>query len=327
MAKVINNIPEELLKRLSQLGYRRLTPEDWRVFEPYYNAMNGHYASSISFPCLLAWSDAIRIFYKSVGGESERGLLACLQYDGTIETWTALPFIGRYSKESVGNAFRVLLADMEALRFPLCVMDMSEWMAPFYLDLGGISWEIENPREWMDYIYQRTDFENSLNSSDSLYRCRYFLRRFSPETVVLTPAHKEECLDCLRTVWCPGRDCADCFAYPADAIGNVVGALDNLRADGVLVRVDGKPAGFCVVSCRNGMGCYLFKHADNHMKGINEYLLRECLTRFLSGAEEINFTEDIGNEGLRAYKSKLAPYTLSPRMTLRGRVDYEESGA
>ena len=62
----------------------------------------------------------------------------------------------------------------------------------------------------------------------------------------------------------------------------------------------------------------MFKHTDNHLKGINEYLLRECFTRFLSGAEEINYTADIGDEGLRAYKSKLAPYTLSPSMTLRG---------
>ena len=301
------------MKQLSQLGYRRLTQKDQRVFEPCYDKMNGHYASALSLPCLLAWSDAIRVFYKPVGS-----LLCCLQYDGTIETWTALPFIGRYSKESVGNALRVLREDMEALRFPLCVADVSEWMAPFYQSVGEISWKIENPREWMDYIYQRADFEKSLNSSDSLYRRRYFLRKFSPETVVLTSAHKEECLDCLRAVWCSGRDCADCFACPVDAVSNVAGALDNLRADGLLVRVDGKPAGFCIVSCRNGLGCYLFKHADNHMKGINEHLLSECFTRFLSGAEEINFTEDIGNEGLRAYKSKLAPYTLSPRMILRG---------
>ena len=102
-----------------------------------------------------------------------------------------------------------------------------------------------------------------------------------------------------------------------DAVSNVVGALDNLRTEGLLVRVDGKAAGFCVVLRLNGMGVYLLKHADNRMKGINEYLLRECLTRFLSGAEKINFTEDMGNEGLRAYKSKLAPYTLSPRITLR----------
>ena len=320
MSKIHNNIPEHLLQQLSQLGYRALKAEDYHIFAPYYDAINGHYASALSFPCLLAWSDAIPIFYKPIGGQTEGSLLACLQYDGTIGIWTALPFIGHYSKEGVENAFRVLHADMEALRFPLYVVDMSEWMVPYYQGVGDILWNIKKPREWMDYIYQRADFEKSLNRSDSLYRRRYFLRKFSPETVVLTSAHKEECLDCLRAVWCPGRDCADCFACPVDAVSNVVGALDNLRADGILVRVDGKPAGFCVVSCRNGMGCYHFKHADNRMKGINEYLLSECFTRFLSGAEEINFTEDIGKEGLRAYKRKLAPYTLSPRMTLRGTV-------
>ena len=312
LAKVLNNIPEQLLNRLSQLDYRPVKAEDQRIFDPYYDAMNGEYASALSFPCLLAWTDAIPIFYKPAGS-----LLCCLQYDGTVRKWTALPFIGRYSQGSVGNAFRVLREDMEALRFPLCVMDVSEWMVPFYQGAGEISWEIQKPREWMDYIYQRADFEKSLNKSDSRYRCRTFLRRCSPETVILTSAHKDECIDCIKAVWCPGRDCAGCFACPVDAVSNVVGALDNLRTEGLLVRVDGKAAGFCVVLRLNGMGVYLLKHADNRMKGINEYLLRECLTRFLSGAEKINFTEDMGNEGLRAYKSKLAPYTLSPRITLR----------
>ncbi len=312
MSKIHSNIPKHLWMQLSQLGYRPMKAGDQRVFDPYYNAMNGHYSSSLSFSSLLAWSDAIPILYKPVGS-----LLCCLAYDGTERIWKAFPFIGRYSQESVGAALRVLREDMQTLRLPLLVVEGSEWMVPFYQGVEDISWESERPREWMDYIYQRADFEKSLDSPESRYRRRYFLRKFSPETVVLTSAHKDECLDCLRAVWCPGRDCADCYACPLDAVGNVVGALDNLRAEGILVRVDGKPAGFCIVSSLNGMCVYLFKHADNHMKGINEYLIYECLTRFLPGAEEINYTDDMGNEGLRAYKSNLAPYTLSPRFTLR----------
>ena len=315
MARVVNHIPEPLLKQLSQLGYQPLKAEDQRVFDPYYDAMNAPWASSVSFPCVLAWSDAIPSFYKPVGGK----VLLCLQYDGTLKEWNALPFIGRYSPESFGEAFRVLRGDMEALRLPLLVMEASEWMLPFYESAGGVSWEISRPREWADYIYRRTDFETSLNSSDSRYRYRYFLRRFSPETFVLTPERREECLECMRAVWCSVTECSECFACPLDAVGNVAGALDRLRADGLLVRVDGKPAGFCIVSCRNGFGVYHFKHADNRMKGINEYLLHECLTRFMSGAEEINFTNDVGIESLRAYKCKLAPYTLAHRIMLRKR--------
>ena len=76
MSKIQNNIPEHLLQQLPQLGYRPVKPEDHRVFEPYYDAMNGHYASSLSFTCLLAWSDAISTFYKSVWGR-ETFLSAC----------------------------------------------------------------------------------------------------------------------------------------------------------------------------------------------------------------------------------------------------------
>lgn len=322
MAKITTILPEPLVRQLARLGYRRVTKHEQRVFDPYYDAMNDHWTSAACFLCILAWRDAIPTFYKPVGG-----LLCCLQYDGTVGEWTAIPFMGRYSPESVGNAFRVLRADMEALRFPLKVMELSEWMLPFYQGLDGISWEVERPRELADYIYRRTDFENALNSSDNRYRYRYFLRRFSPETVVLTPDRREECMDFMRAAWCPGRECADCFCCPVETIGNVTDALDAVRADGVLVRVDGKPAGFCITTCRNGLGIYQFKHAYNHMKGINEYLLRECFTRFLSGAEEINFTDDMGVESLRAYKSRLAPYTLSPRIVLRGKASNDETQA
>ena len=313
MAKVINNISEHLLKQLSQLGYRLVKPQDQRVFDPYYDAMNGHWSSPASFLCILAWNAATPTFYKPIGA-----LLCCVQYESTLGEWIALPFIGRYSKESFENAFRVFRGDMETLGLPLTVMFLSEWMAPFYQSARGISWKTENRRNAMEYIYRRADFVKSMDSADSRYRYRYFLRRFSPETVVLKPEHREACMDCMKAVWCPSTECSDCYACPLEAVGDVVNALDDLRAGGLLVRVDGKPIGLCIVSCRNGLGLYMFKHTDNHLKGINEYLLRECFTRFLSGAEEINYTADIGDEGLRAYKSKLAPYTLSPSMTLRG---------
>ena len=113
MARVINNIPEQLLKQLSQLGYRPVKAEDQRVFDPYYDKMNGRWSSPASFLCILAWNEAVSAFYKLVGD-----LLCCLQYDGTLGEWMALPFIGRYCQESFEKAFRVFRADMETLGFP-----------------------------------------------------------------------------------------------------------------------------------------------------------------------------------------------------------------
>lgn len=72
------------------------------------------------------------------------------------------------------------------------------------------------------------------------------------------------------------------------------------------------------------MGIYQFRHTAKYMKGLDEYLLTECFTRFMEGVELVNFTEDLDDEGLRAYKSRRALYTLSDRIMLRGTV--EENG-
>ena len=305
-----NEFPE-IAGRLRELGYRPVTAEDYSVFAPYYDEMNGAYASSVSFVNIIAWSDVIPAFYKIAGG-----MICCLEYDGTLHEWVAIPFIGHYSRGRFDEAFSVVRSDMKTLGLPLIVIDVSEWDVPFYQEVSGIFWKVDRPREWMDYIYQREDFVKSMESADFRYRYHYFVRHFSPETVVLTSEHTEECMNCMREVWCPSRECSECFACPLKAVGRVVGAMDIIDAEGLLVRVDGKPAGFCVVSSRKSVGLYVFKHANNHMKGINEYLLEECFTRFLSGVNEINFTEDMGEEGLRAYKCRLAPYTLSARITL-----------
>ncbi|MBQ7544873.1 MAG: hypothetical protein IJT02_08020, partial [Synergistaceae bacterium] len=297
--------------RLRELGYRPVTAEDYNTFAPYYDEMNEAWSSALSFVCILAWSDAVPAFYKVTGR-----LITCLQYDGTVQKWTAIPFIGHYSDESFGEAFSVLRSDMRALGLPMLIVDASEWMLPFYQGVSGVFWNVERPRKWMDYIYRREDFVKSMESSDFRYRYRYFLRHFSPETVPLGPEHREECMNLMREAWCSSHECSECFACPLKAVGRVAGAMGTIGAEGLLVRVNGKAAGFCVVSMRNGVAVYEFKHANNRMKGINEYMLKECFTRFLSGVEEINFTEDIGNEGLRAYKCRLAPYTLAARITL-----------
>ena len=304
------HLPEGQIRKLKLLGYRPLNSADYQVFDPYYDNMNAHWSCAAGFLSFVAWSGTFPLFYKRVGE-----LLVCLGYE--LGEWAAIPFLGHYSSDTVSHAFRVLQSDMEALQVPLLIIEVSPWMLPFYRETG-VSWEITDNRDVMDYVYQKADLLASMDKSDSRYRYRYFVRRYAPETIVLTKEHQQECLDCMETIWCPYRSCSDChYGCPKEAISRVLGEYDNLQADGLLVRVNERAVGFCITTCRNGLGIYYFKYADNHLKGINEYLLRECFNRFLSGADEINYTDDMGIESLRAHKSRLSPYTLLPKLRLR----------
>lgn len=310
----ITAMPEESLLTLERLGYQPVKPADQMIFSPYYDRMNGHWSSATCFLCLAAYEGTITAFYKKAGE-----VLLCLEYDAIAGELVAIPFIGRYTQETVSCAFQILQSDMAALDVPLVVMDIVPWMLPFY-DRIGVSWEITDLRSLRDYIYQRSDFLASMESSDNRYRYRYFVRRYAPETITLTKELWRDCIDFMEEFWCPHRDCSSChYGCPRDTVANVMRDFEHMEADGILVRVDGRPVGFCITNCRNGLGIYQFKMANNHIKGVNEYLLRECFDRFLTDAEEINYTEDMGLEHLRAYKTRLSPHTLQPRLTLRAK--------
>ncbi len=311
---IIKVMPEQQLQTLERLGYQRVKPTDQRIFSPYYDQMNGHWSSATCFLCLVAYEGTITAFYKKAGE-----VLLCLEYDAIADELVAIPFIGRYTQETVSCAFQILQSDMAALGVPLVVMDIVPWMLSFY-DKTGVSWEITDLRDLRDYIYQRSDFLASMESSDNRYRYRYFLRRYEPETITLTEEYWRECRDCMEEFWCPHVDCSSChYGCPRDTVVRVMKEFENMETDGLLVRVGGRPVGFCITTCRNGLGVYQFKHANNHIKGVNEYLLRECFDRFLADAEEINYTEDMGLEHLRTYKVRLSPYTLQPKLTLRAK--------
>ena len=112
----------------------------------------------------------------------------------------------------------------------------------------------------------------------------------------------------MEREWCGEKTCEECHCgCLLRVIDNLVPVFDKIRINGILVRVEGKMAGLCIVSCRNGLGVYQYKNAVNRIKGINEYLLRESFERYLQSADTINYTEDMGVENLRYYKEHMAP--------------------
>lgn len=202
----------------------------------------------------------------------------------------------------------------------LIIMDVVPWMLPYY-EASGIQFEIEDNRDYMDYTFTPEQFLAGMDMQDDRYRYNYFKRRFAYETEEITPFHREEIREFMEREWCGEKTCEECHCgCLLRVIDNLVPVFDKIRINGILVRVEGKMAGLCIVSCRNGLGVYQYKNAVNRIKGINEYLLRESFERYLQSADTINYTEDMGVENLRYYKEHMAPaHTLLSKLTLTER--------
>ena len=311
--RIIKEIPEDMLENILSCGYRKVKPEDQTLFDPYYEKMNHPWSGSTSFLNFIAWSDSLPVFFKE-----HEGMIIGICYESNEGVLVGIPFIGHYTDETFRSSFDVLRRDFENIGASLIIMDVVKWMLPYYEAIEDFNFDIEDRRDYMEYIYTADSFEVGMNKQDDRYRYRYFMRKFNYETIEITPECREEILAFMDDIWCGDKTCAECqFGCLKDVTDRVVSSFDKLHADGLMVRVDGSIAGFCIVTKRMGQAIYQFKHAINRIKGINEYMLKECYDRYLKGVDIINYTEDCGIESLRRYKMNLATtYSLSSRLTL-----------
>lgn len=315
----ITPIDQAMLDKIYELGYRKVVPEDQELFIPFYDRMNHPWSAATAFLNLIAWGDTLPVYFKI-----EDDIIIEICYESNEGILVGTPFIGHYESAAFKKVFTILKNDFEAIGVPLIIMDVVPWMLPFYE--AEADFEVEDLREYQEYIYTADAFEKGMNKQDDRYRYRYFLRKFNSEVSEITADDKEEINAFMKKVWCGEKDCEECqFGCLLDVTGRVLDSFDKLRTRGIKVRVDGELAGFCIATRHNEQGVYQFKHAKNRMKGINEYLLRETYERFFKGVDIINYSEDCGIEGLRKYKMNLCEeYSLLSRLTLREKNNGEQ---
>lgn len=312
-SRVVKLMSDKMQEIIYSCGYKRVTPDDQELFDIYYDRMNLPWAASACFLNMIVWGDTIPYYYKEY-----KEMIIAVCYDSNEGMLVGVPFIGNYRDEAVTQAFSIMKEDFRRLDIPIVIMDVSKWMLPYYEALTGETFDVDDDRDSMEYIYTSESLEAGMNKQDDRYRYRYFMRKYDYEALIITPDHKNELKEFMNNIWCVDKRCSECeFGCLRDSTELIVSAIDKLRADGIMVRVSGKTVGFCIVTRFKNYGIYQFKHAVNGYKGLNEYLLRECYEHFLKGVDIINYTEDCGIEGLRRYKMNLCEdYELSSRLTL-----------
>ncbi|MDE7275225.1 MAG: DUF2156 domain-containing protein [Lachnospiraceae bacterium] len=293
-------------------GFHRLQADSAHLFRRYLSQMEPGYASTMSFASLMAWRRAVPVYYMEAEGFLQAA--ACDTCHGRIG-W--LPIMGDYRSAEMGSALAWQLEKTRQFGIRYVVTDVSGQMLPYYKKALPVAFWTQYDDGDSDYVYALEDFKRALDTQDTRYNYNYFVRKFEPVTEVLKPRHLESCRALISQSWCCLHCCDECgYGCQKDTAACIISEIEQSGATGIAVFSMGQMVGYCIVSQENGQIIFLFKKTKRGVRGINEFIHRECIDRFAGSADKVNYTEDMNIEGLRYYKQRLCQYELIPRYTL-----------
>lgn len=122
------------------------------------------------------------------------------------------------------------------------------------------------------------------------------------------------CRDIVNRAFCRYHQCPSCTnGCLKDTIANFLEASDPKGTYGIIVSSNGEDIGYAAGIIQGDTFVFLFKKNCRGYRGLDEYLQTELLKELPEHVRYINYTEDMGVEGLRNYKRRLAPYYLKTR--------------
>ena len=170
--------------------------------------------------------------------------------------------------------------------------------------------------EYEDYVYLSAHLAE-LPGRDYAKK-RNLVRQFEREylepgrvkTDAISPANAGECLACLEA-WRTERGekgWNGLLECERQAIDKALKNFASLELQGIMVAIDGKVRGFGIGSrLKDDTWVLHFEKASDQVKGLYQYLDRECARRLFSGVTFLNKESDMGDTGLAKAKLSYRP--------------------
>jgi hypothetical protein len=282
------------------------------LYDQFREPLPGALVSSLFFQSLYAWNFTLSQRYKVIGGH-----LCILTGDSITREIYALPPLGVLGTLSFDGALDFLYSAFEGEGLSLTFNEVPEYMLRFFLSLKNYDANVSFSVDWSDYSFLREDFMNGINKSSSREAMRHFERNGRSVVREITPSDINRVLAVTRNYFCGKRVCADCFCgCEAVVVSRAMGAFRELGLAGVIVESEGAPIAFCLGCSQKDTFLFFLKKVKHSVRGLNEYINVQMMERFGGNVKYVNYSEDMGNAGLRLYKSRLGRYTLMHRHTV-----------
>lgn len=186
--------------------------------------------------------------------------------------------------------------------------------------------DIEEEPEYTDYVYLKDDLASLGGNRYSKKRnlVNQFTRTHIDKGRVLmkpiTPAMGPACIDFLEE-WCLERECgsdpAEDLACEKIALINALTHFETLKLSGLAIYVDDRICAFGIAShLTRDMGVLHFEKAFSHIKGLYQFLDRECARQLFPGYLYINKESDMGIPGLARAKQSYLPVSMEKSFLL-----------
>jgi len=178
--------------------------------------------------------------------------------------------------------------------------------------------EVRERPEWGEYTFLAEDLAElkgrKLASKRNLIHQfeKAYVETGRVATGPIRPADVDECAAFLEA-WCEERGCDDAGLKPLAcerrAAQTALREMHELGAEGVAIRVDGRVVGFGIGHrVTDGLAALHFEKAFASIKGLYQYLDRECARRLFRGRfERVTKEGDMGLPGLEQSKRSYGP--------------------
>jgi hypothetical protein len=302
-------------------SFAPMTLDTKLLYDQFLEALPGALTSPLFFQGLYAWNFTVLNRYVVIDDH-----LCMVASDLMTHRTYALPPVGALDSPSFERAVDFLYAAFESEGLPLTFNEIPEYMLRFFSSLKNYDVNVSFSVDWSDYSFLREDFMDGINKKSSREAMRQFEKNGRLVVREIAPPDINRTLAVTWKYFCSERLCADCVCgCEATVVSRAMGAFRELGLTGVIVESEGTPIAFCLGCSQKDTFLFFLKKVKHGVRGLNEYINVQMMERFGGNAKYVNYSDDMGNAGLRFYKSRLDKHALMHRYTIdlrRSRISW-----
>ncbi|MDR2418724.1 MAG: phosphatidylglycerol lysyltransferase domain-containing protein [Treponema sp.] len=265
--------------------------------------------AEMSAALILTWAFNYNGLYKVLNG-----ILTIVYFNEKLPVYFTLHRLPETPASAVRRTVDALydLSRKAGLSF-LQIRCIEERFLNEYESMDGYEIQTEYRDYDSEYAYRTVDFLE-LKGSVNLNKRQRLTKLFKRQSVSFRPITNKDAGVCLeiQNKWCDDKDCAICASYigcEKKALEVMVAIFDERFHKGLFLCYDGVPAGYVIgetLNAKTGMAYFAKSPIQNYFLYLLYMLTKTCF----SDIEYVNLDSDVGNPGLRMFKTHLGVYEL-----------------